>query len=226
MYKFQNEAPLAHRIFVTATNTDIGKTHTTMQLLRHYAEAGYRVGAYKPIETGVTTLPPDGTALLRLVQELNPAFSDMTVNDIVPVQLELPAAPYVANRAAPVDLGILDDALAAIEKRCDIVIIEGAGGLLVPIDRHLDILGLIRHFRARALLVTHCRLGCINDTLLNLMALEQAAVPYEWALNCRADDASFDTVSAPYLYDRFGTLFRVQDNLDLLAEALLTQGHL
>jgi dethiobiotin synthetase len=222
----EKEEPLAHRIFVTATNTDIGKTYTTMQLLRHYAKAGYRVGAFKPIETGVTALPPDGSALLKLVQELNPEFSDMEVDDIVPIQLELPAAPYVANRAAPIDLDRIDKTLSHVEERCDIVIIEGAGGLLVPLDKNLDILGLIRHFRARALLVSHCRLGCINDTLLNLMALEQAAVPCEWILNCRESDTSFETVSAPYLNDRFGSFFRLRENLDLLAAALLDQGHL
>ena len=218
---FQNEAPLAHRIFVTATNTDIGKTYTTMQLLRHYAKKGYRVGAFKPIETGVTALPPDGAALLQLVQKLNPEFADMSVEEIVPIRLELPAAPYVASGAAPVDLDLLDTALAAVEKRCDIVIIEGAGGLLVPLDKQLDILGLIRHLRAAALLVTHCRLGCINDTLLNLMALEQAALPHQWVVNCRDGDTAFETVSAPYFRDRFGTFFRLREDLDLLAEALL-----
>ena len=64
---------MAKRIFVTATNTDIGKTYTTKRLLKEFASAGLRVGVIKPIETGVINgIYPDGNELLTLIQELNP----------------------------------------------------------------------------------------------------------------------------------------------------------
>jgi dethiobiotin synthetase len=212
---------LAQRIFVTATNTDIGKTYTTDKLIRHYASLGYRVGAFKPIETGVTDTPPDGSLLLKTLQEVNPEFSDLPVNDIVPVQMTLPAAPYVADNAQPIDLKKIDAALEQVEKHCDIVIIEGAGGILVPLDKTLKIIDLIGYFKAKALLVTHCRLGCINDTLLNLMAMDHAGIDYEWVLNRQESDTSFETVSAPYFNDRFKEVFILQENLDELAKRLL-----
>lgn len=212
---------MARRIFITATNTDIGKTYTTLKLLRHYAAQGYRVGALKPIETGVSDLPPDGNAILETLKELNPEFADMNVRDIVPVQYKLPAAPYVASQGQPIDYGAIERALAAVERRCDILIIEGAGGLLVPVDADTMILDMIRILRAKALLVSHCRLGCINDTLLNMTVMEHAGIDYAWVLNCKHDDASFRTVSLPYFKARFATVYTLENDLDALASELL-----
>lgn len=212
---------MAHRIFVTATNTDIGKTYTTLTLLRHYAAAGYRVGAFKPIETGVLEKPLDGSALLRTLRDLNPEFQDVTVEEIVPLRFALPAAPYVAGGALPIDFDAIDRALTRIEERCDVVIIEGAGGLMVPLDADTFIRDLIVRYKAKALLVAHCRLGCINDLLLNMMALEAAHIPYEWVLNCREASETFERISAPYLDARFPGHFRLDRSLDTLAARLL-----
>ena len=212
---------MATRIFVTATNTDVGKTHTTLQLLHHYAARGYRVGAIKPIETGVTGLPPDGSHILEALRALNPECHDLTIDDVVPITMSLPAAPYVANDARPIDLGPVDRAVAAMEARCDILLIEGAGGLYVPVDPGHMIIDLIRRYGAKALLVTHCRLGCINDTLLNLMALDASGLAYRWVLNRRPEDAAFESVSAPYLKARFDPLYILQENIEALADALL-----
>ena len=212
---------MATRIFVTATNTDVGKTYTTLQLLRHYAAAGYRVGAIKPIETGVTDLPPDGAKLLQALHALNPECSDLTINDVVPIRFPLPAAPYVANDARPIDLAPVEKAIAAMEARCDILLIEGAGGLFVPVDPDTMIIDLIRRFKAKALLVSHCRLGCINDALLNLMALDASGMEYRWVLNRQPDDSAFESISAPYLRARFEPLYILQENIEALANSLL-----
>ena len=90
-----------------------------------------------------------------------------------------------------------------IEKLCDIVIIEGAGGLMVPLDKNLMMHDLATHFKATALLVTHCCLGCINDTLLSLEMLKQLKIPYLWTFNCRQNDESFKQTSLPYFKDNF-----------------------
>lgn len=183
---------------------------------------GYRVAVLKPIETGVVTLPEDGQALLELIQELNPECQALHVKDIVPIQFTLPAAPYVANKAKKIDKETLSLALEKLEKLCDIVIIEGAGGLYVPVDEETMIIDLIAFFKAKALLITHCKLGCINDTLLSLQALERKNINFEWALNCRDDDKSFQTVSKPYFDDVFEKLFSINDDLNELAKRLMT----
>ena len=122
------------RVFVTATNTDIGKTYTTKLLLKKFAKDGLRVGVFKPIETGVIDNAPDGDELLRVVKELNPEFKDIKRSDIVPITYKLPAAPFVSSKNMPLDYKRLDSAVKKLEMLCDILIIEGAGGLYVPID--------------------------------------------------------------------------------------------
>ena len=209
------------RIFVTATNTDIGKTYTTKLLLKEYASAGLRVGVIKPIETGVLNgIYPDGDELLKLVQELNPEFKDIGVEDIVPISHELPAAPFIASDNTQLDLVKINAAVGKIEKLCDILIIEGAGGLYVPIDGNTMIIDLIKYFKASALLVTHCSLGCINDTLLSSKALLDKGIAHTIAFNCRDSDASFTRVSKPY-FDKIGfEVLKVDENIDTICDVL------
>lgn len=211
---------MSKRIFITATNTDIGKTYTTLNLLDAYANMGYRVGVFKPIETGVNGIPADGSTLLKHAQSLNPELKALRINDVVPFSFSLPAAPYVANKGQKFDISILDKALQKIETLCDIVLIEGAGGLMVPVDEDHVMIDLAKHFQATILLVTHCRLGCINDTLLNLSQLEKSQIPYLWVFNCRNEDETFKTTSYPYFKNHFETLYFLGHNTTPLAQAL------
>jgi len=208
------------RIFVTATNTDIGKTFTSKLLLETFAKRGLRVGAIKLIETGVKEFAPDASALLEITQKLNEEFLAFSVNDIVPITYELPSAPYIASHNKKLDLKKLDDAVEKLEKYCDILIIEGAGGLYVPIDAEYMMIDMISHFQATALLVTHCSLGCINDTLLSQKALEDDNISFVTAFNCRAEDDSFSMVSEPYFKDTQKSVLKVSDDIDTLCDVL------
>jgi dethiobiotin synthetase len=212
---------VAKRIFITATSTDIGKTFATMHLLRQYAAMGYRVGVIKPIETGVEAFPQDGTKLLALVRSLNPAMAAVTLDDVVPIRFELAAAPYCANAGQSIDLAPVDMAIAKIEAHCDILIIEGAGGLYVPIDRETMMIDLIGRYGAKALLVSHCRLGCINDTILSIKAMQAKALDFAWTLNCHRDDTLFHKVSEPYFRDNFPDFTIFERDIVKIAEALL-----
>ncbi len=212
---------MAKRIFITATNTDIGKTFVTMHLLRQYASMGYKVGVIKPVETGVAGAPSDGTKLHTLVQSLNPAAADLSVNDIVPLQFALPAAPYCANDAQDIDLSVIDAAIEKIEALCDILIIEGAGGLYVPIDKVTMMIDLIERYEAKALLVSHCRLGCINDTILSVRAMQDRALDFTWTLNCHQSDQDFYQVSEPYFNDNFPDFTIFERDIVKIADALL-----
>lgn len=212
---------MSKRIFVSATNTDIGKTYTLKLLIAAFSRLGYRVGVYKPIETGVTTLPHDGNELYQCALSFNPELSRLSLEDIVTLKYPLPAAPYVANEGKPINLESFEEPLAKIEALCDIVIIEGAGGLMVPIDAEHMMIDIPRYFNAVTFLVTHCNLGCINDTLLSLKALEDAKLPHLWGLNCRSDDKGFETTSLPYLNHRFGSVYRIDRDIDTIAKALL-----
>jgi len=212
---------MTKRIFITATNTDIGKTYTTKLLLRELASRGLRVGVIKPIETGVVNgHAPDGSELLCLVKELNKEFKDLSIEDIVPITYELPAAPYVASNNTKLDFEKLDIAIRKLEKLCDVLLIEGAGGLYVPIDSATMIIDLIEYFKATTLLVTHCSLGCINDTFLSKKALEDRKIPHAIAFNCRQNDKSFSTVSEPYLLKTGFEVMKVDENIDTICDVL------
>lgn len=93
------------RLFVTATNTNIGKTYTTKLLLREFASRGLLVGAIKPIETGVMDdYAADGEELLDTIKELNPKLWSLDVSDVVVMTYELGTAPFVASKNKKLDV--------------------------------------------------------------------------------------------------------------------------
>lgn len=209
------------RIFVTGTNTDIGKTYTTKLLLKEFASRGLLVGVIKPIETGVVNgFAPDGEALLECVKELNHKLWSLEVEDIAPITYELPAAPFVASNNTPLDLKKLQKKIEEMESYCDVLIIEGAGGLYVPIDEEYMMIDLITYFKANALLVTHCSLGCINDTLLSQKALEDKKIPHVIAFNCRDNSDDFSKVSEPYFLKTGLKVLKVSEDIDTICDVL------
>ncbi|WOE70372.1 dethiobiotin synthase [Hydrogenimonas thermophila] len=196
------------KIFVTATNTNIGKTYTTVALMQEAAKQGLRPAGFKPIETGVLNgKPADGTILLKTMQELNPSANELTIDDVVPIQFELPAAPYVAKGNKTISFDLIKEKLKKIEKVCDILFIEGAGGLLVPIEDNLFMIDLPAIFKVdRTLLISPSRLGSINDTLLSMEALTRREINFDLAINLYEDYESFEEVTLPY-YKKAGESF-------------------
>lgn len=196
--------------FITATNTNVGKTYAASKFLKKFANEGYKVGYFKPIETGVEDYPLDGTAMLNLTKELNPSFN-ATINDVVPYQFRLPAAPYVAKGDTKIDLKFLKVKKEELEKLCDVLIIEGAGGLMVPIEKDLFIIDLIKMFESQAILISPSRLGSINDTLLSQEALRARNIKFDWYINLYEDKNSFDEVTLPFYKDYFSKLNFLQE---------------
>lgn len=208
-------------IFITATNTDVGKTYTSLQLIEELGRRGLKVGVLKPIETGVVDEPLDGAKLLRAAQKTNPALMSFTCKDIVPIQFELPASPFVAKGKENIDLKALHVSFEKIAKISDIVLIEGAGGLMVPVDEELYMYNFIKEFGATALLVTHGNLGCINDTLLNLRLLDSLHVKYEWCVNLKENEEHFKEVTLPFYKKKFGEVLIVQKEMEKIVNKLL-----
>lgn len=212
---------MTKRIFVTATNTNIGKTYTTKLLLKEFASRGFSVGVIKPIETGVVDgYAEDGEGLLELVKEVNPKLWHLEVEDIVPIMYEMAAAPFVASNNAPLDIKTVQKKIEELEAFCDIVIIEGAGGLYVPIDADTMMIDLIVKLDAVALLVTHCSLGCINDTLLSKKALEDKRIAHTVAFNCKDDEGSFATFSKPYFVQTGFEVLEVGRDIEKICDVL------
>lgn len=210
------------RLFVTATNTNIGKTYTTKLLLREFASRGLLVGAIKPIETGVMDdYAADGEELLDTIKELNPKLWSLDVSDVVVMTYELGAAPFVASKNKKLDLKKIVSKIEEMENLCDVVIIEGAGGLYVPIDDKYMMIDLIKELDAKVLLVTHCSLGCINDTLLSVRALKESGISFAVAFNCKSDEEeSFSIVSEPYFLQSGFSVLKVGSDIEKICDVL------
>lgn len=198
------------QLFITATNTDVGKTYACEKLLRYYSKKGLKVGYFKPCETGVIKEPLDGTKMLTLVKELNPSFK-VSINDVVPYQFKLPAAPYIAKKDKNISFNLIKEKIEYLKNFCDVLIIEGAGGLMVPIKKDFYIIDLIEKLKAKAILISPSKLGCINDTLLSMHALKTRNIDFDWYINLFQDKDSFDEVSRPFLEDKFGKLNFLED---------------
>ena len=212
------------KIFVTATNTDVGKTWTTLRLMEAVAQKGVRPGAFKPIETGVVNDgAPDGNALLGAMHRLNHDTKELGLEDVVPVRYELPAAPYVARKGEAVDWADIHAAFERVASRCDILFIEGAGGVLVPIDETRFMADLPTLFGAKVVLVTRGGLGSINDTLLSLEALKHRGHDASLLVNLRDKRKDFERLTRPY-YDDAGIQYRLlPDDLERIAETLANE---
>jgi len=201
-------------IFISANNTEKGKTYTTLKLIKEFSKKGYKVGAFKPIETGVKNTPLDGEKLLNEVKKYNKDFKNVTLSDIVPIQLKLPAAPIVAGE---VDFEKIKESFFKLKQKCDILLIEGAGGLLVPVSKNFKMIDFLNFFGAKLFLVIGSNLGMINDFLLNKFYLEKNNISFNWAINLF--DESYFEISHPFM-KQFSPLF-IQKDLDTITKKLI-----
>jgi dethiobiotin synthetase len=162
------------RLGITGTDTGVGKTFTARALLALLAEQGRRAGVMKPVETGVMRGDPGADHML-----LAAACAEAgDINDVCPYVFAAPLAPYAAARIAGVtiDIGVLDSAFARVCAGRDCVLVEGAGGLLVPITRELRYDGLFARWNLEVVIVAADRLGALNHTLMTVECSRRAGL--------------------------------------------------
>jgi len=156
-------------LFITGTDTEVGKTIVTGGLAAILCEKGYNVGVMKPVETGCagdegTLLPKDAEFLWKMSRENEP------LEKIVPYRFKEPLAPAVAAELEGVNIDIdkLVRNFEEISNRREFVLVEGVGGLLVPLSRKFLVLDLIKLFKLPILVISRAGLGAINHTLLTV----------------------------------------------------------
>ena len=200
-------------LFITATGTNIGKTHTTVQLIEAFAAKGFSVGVFKPIETGVTTVPQDASLLLKVCQKVNKHFKNLTPEDITAYTFPLPAAPFCADINQEIVIEKIIKKYHELSQLCEILLVEGAGGLMVPVTKDFMMIDLAKKLKAKVLLVTPSRLGCINDTLLSMEALRSRNIAFEWCVNLFEDKESFAEVTQPFYDEVFPDWWSVETGI-------------
>jgi dethiobiotin synthetase len=158
-------------LFITGTDTGVGKTYVGALLARQLRDAGYRVGTYKPVASGCRrengqTVADDALALWQA------AGSPGDLQRVCPQRFLAPLAPHLAARAEgrSVDAKLLRRGLDYWSERSDVVIVEGVGGLLSPLGEEEYVADLARDFGFPLLVVARNSLGAINQTLQTLVA--------------------------------------------------------
>jgi dethiobiotin synthetase len=158
--------------FVTGTDTEIGKTHVASALLYAARRAGLTALAMKPVAAGADVI--DGRRVNEDTTRLIAAGSHAVDADTVtPYCLRNAIAPHIAARdeGVIIDFDVIAARLAQLCAQADVVMVEGAGGLRVPLDEQRDFADLARHLDLPVILVVGMRLGCINHALLTVEAI-------------------------------------------------------
>lgn len=162
------------RLGVTGTDTGVGKTVVSCAIAAGLRRRGLRVAAMKPLETGVTADDPsrDGARLARA------AGGPLPLSMLSPLTYPDPVAPLVAaRRVGPrIDLALLDHAVRAAANGADALVVEGAGGLLVPITDRVAFDALFARWQLDTVIVAANKLGVINQTRLTLAAARAAGL--------------------------------------------------
>ena len=156
-------------LFVTGTDTGVGKTFVTGGLARLLSDRGFHVGVMKPVETGCHRRGDD-LVPADAVQLATAAGGHQELSSVCPYRFEAPLAPDVAARqeGRSIDAAVILNAFRTMAASHDIVLVEGAGGLLVPIWERYTMADLASQIGLPLLVVSASRLGAVSHTLLTL----------------------------------------------------------
>lgn len=157
-------------LFVTGTDTGVGKTVVAVALLRALATGGRRAVGMKPVAAGIDPGAAWNADVASLAAHANVAAPLATIN---PYAFAPPIAPHLAAQLAgtSIDLDRIAGAYATLAAAADVVVVEGAGGALVPLGPWSDMLDVPARLGVPVLLVVGIRLGCLNHALLSALAI-------------------------------------------------------
>ena len=177
--------------FVTGTDTEVGKTLVSGALIRKLREQGKQVIGFKPVVAGTyqnasgNTLNED-LETLRIASQLAPGQLNLS-----PYILDMPVAPHLAAaiKGIALDINIIMQALGDIQKHSDYIVVEGAGGFLVPLSNDKDLGDLAQKIDLPVVLVVGMKLGCINHALLTQEAIKSRGLKIAgWVANSLANE--------------------------------------
>ena len=163
-------------VFITATDTGVGKTLVASALVTCLIQRGYDVGVMKPIETGASRASKaqtDGARLRRAAGNHDP------MGEVCPYIFQRPLAPLSASRAErmTVQSATIIRAFRLLHPKHALMVVEGVGGVHVPITQQLHISDLIYRMKLPAIVIGRSGLGGINHALLTLFALRRHKIP-------------------------------------------------
>jgi dethiobiotin synthetase len=159
--------------FITGTDTGVGKTYFACQLISHFVSLGYQVVGMKPIAAGEDWVNGEwvNDDVLKLQAASNVKAPRALIN---PYSFRPPIAPHIAAEQAniTIEIATIQKAFEVLTQLADIVIVEGAGGFLVPINANENMADLTKALDLPTILVVGMKLGCINHAALSFEALK------------------------------------------------------
>jgi dethiobiotin synthetase len=160
---------MAKGFFITGTDTGVGKTVITLALIKAACRLGFTVCGMKPVESGClqqgdVLVPSDGKFIKTI------AHMEENIGHITPCRFKSPLAPLPASEieGITVDFEKIIKAFADLSKKYDVVIVEGIGGLLVPITGNYFVIDMAKDFNLPLIVVSRPSLGTINHTMLTV----------------------------------------------------------
>ncbi len=164
---------MARGLFVTGTDTGVGKTLVATALVRGLARTGARVVGMKPVAAGGLLATPDGLVNEDVIALRAAGNVDARLADVNPYVFEAPIAPHIGAAWAGVEISLdrIREAHAALAATADAVVVEGAGGFLVPLSDMLNFADVAVALGLPVVLVVGMRLGCLNHALLTREAI-------------------------------------------------------
>src|SRR5690606_25685829 len=164
-------------LFVTSTGTDVGRTFVACLIIRALRESGRAVRALKPIATGFDAARPEASDTGRLLSSLGRSIDAAALDAVSPWRFTAPLSPDMAaaREARPIDwqalIAFCRSEIAAAARDDAVVLIEGIGGVMVPLDQRRTVLDWIAELDVPALLVAGSYLGTLSHTLTAAAAL-------------------------------------------------------
>lgn len=163
--------------FITSTDTDVGKTTVCLCLMKYLKENGKQVACMKPISAGCDATA-DGLRNDDAVKLISESSVPLPYELVNPYAFEPPIAPHIAAKQSKtlIDLSTIKDCYDNITNNADVVIVEGAGGWLVPINDTETMADIAASLRLPVILVVGIRLGCLNHALLTVNSIEESGL--------------------------------------------------
>lgn len=158
------------KYFIAGTDTGIGKTYVLTLILKFLVFKGIKPFAIKPIETGCiegnsVLIPEDGLKIAEAINRVN------ELDEICPIRFNTPQSPYSSDKLEKRGIDLNKIRVVISRRDEEIIFIEGAGGLLVPIFKNYFMIDMAKDFADKIILVSSMRLGTINHTLLSIEAI-------------------------------------------------------
>ncbi len=160
-------------IFVTGTDTSIGKTIVTGLLAKFLDNKGYKVITQKWVETGSVGFSKDVSLHLKLINKRKQELKNHLA-DVSPYTFKFPSSPHLASSLEKRKISIerIKNSFESLTKSFDFVVVEGVGGVLVPLTKRKLVIDIAKELNLSVLVVVGNKLGAINHTLLTIEALK------------------------------------------------------